>query len=687
MKKVSTRPFFVFVFLILGALLRGQEFLELASEIDSGDKIIQEGKTFGISFRIETDFIDEFRVSGINEFDFAPIVEWPRAYRENIQTNSYIVRMRFRAKKGGRFLFGGLTVHTTEQDFKTDFKMIEIGQLHNKKLQVPLEFEWSVKPVRLRQREAFSGVIKICNHNSEAFKVDKIEFDSTTLLSSGALQINQFKGESHISVSSIAGHDLYTFEVAYFLITSIKDGEIVLPSGKVFGENFSGNFSQVKIYIEPLVQPDNEDEEIQIVGENIEYRYELSQEKFLANEKAILSILITGCGNLNLPVYLAPYSDYLELKNKKERCHYVASQSGYDGTVSFSWDIYASQSGEFKIKIPDLYWFNPKTNKTMRAKGATVLLTVMPEYESAFIDKQLRSLEVLDEDQIIRKTKPAICQQLGNYVLFVPIVLIYVVSAILLSIKKKRKALKSSSALLLIALAFILTSSKSEFKYLCEEAIYAYETRDFETALSYFKEALKEEPDNSALHYNMSVAYWYLDKEELAIYHSLQAIFYNPSASLYRKWNRELNFEYGLEYQHATPMPLEKDIFFFAFLSVLGISSILFFLWVVGRGKKLTLIFQILTVLCGILLVVLFCLQQFLLTRDLGVVRYADSGILMTPDKESKPLTEVKRGTTLLKIGEYNEYYIVKSLLGFEGWIEKDNLILLNDPEMGYLSR
>ena len=672
-------PLLVLIFFLMENFLFAQATNELFTNIDTGSAIIQEGKTFGVSFKITTENIDEFRINGLNEFDFATLAEWPKASRYGEQQNSYIVRMRYRAQKSGRFLFGGFNIHTAEQDYKSDLKMIEIGQLHNKKVLVPIEFEWSVQRVLIRQREAFCASIKICNHNADQFKVDKIEFDNTPFFNDKTIELTQYRDACIVKASELAGNQLYTFDVAHFLITSTKAGQISLPSGSVYGESRDGKFPALKIDIEPLSAIEDQEQLPLVVGNNIEYRYEVSKQKFFQNEKTTLSILITGCGNLNLPFYIEPYGDKIELINEKIKQHYIASSQGYEGIVNFSWDIQPSQSGEYKIRIPDFYWYNISANKVMRARGAIISVTVMPKYEVVSVNRDVKALELIDIEKIKKDTISPISKQLGNYVFFIPIVLIYFLGIILMIVKKKRRAMRSSSLLMIFILAFSLMSSKNDFDTLCQEAIFAYETKDFHEAAENFKEALEIEPNNSALHYNLSIVYWYLEQRELAVYHCLYAISCKPSLLTYRKWMETLNDEYDLKYQHALPLPLKSDHFFFFSFIILLLSSVLFLLYVLIHQKQIIIVLHAFVVICGVCICFLFFMQYFLLNRNLGVSIGEGNTLLMTPSKESKPIILVDRGTTLTIKGEYNEYYIVKSLLGFEGWIEKENLLAIKD--------
>lgn len=623
---------------------------------------------FSMNFEIETADINQFSVNGLTLLPFASLYEYPRVTKSDWNKNLYSIQVRFLAQKSGRYLLEGLSVHTIEKDFIIVPQMLEIGVWEGRKIKVPLEFRWVIDEVSHFEQEAFPVRLELVDHPTKEFLVDKIDFHSNSLKNGATLE--KFNTPPSLSERKLAEKTLYSYTVANYIVSFPKAGKQFLPSGIIFGKNRQGNFSALEIPIEPLNEEEKSGENsIQAIGKNFSYQYELTKRESTVGDFFTLVVTLSGCGNLNKMIIPQPYIHGMKMTHLDDRISYNITTSGFQGFQSSQWGISSDTIGEFLLFLPDLHWFNLATEKIEVIPGESIALKVFSQMESENVDRPF--LKLIERAEVQKASRNGLIAEGLNYILFLPAVIFFFIG-LLLFIRRRKKVLIVS---LLVFVWGISLFSKSPFEQKVDDGIILYSQGAYQEAKDSFLSALEENPQNPALHFNVGLCCYRLGESGNAIFHSRKAVSYHPAKKKFRDFARFLEKEYELPYQYSLPLPIQSDWFFVASVVLCNIAGICFIFVGYSKKRRGAKVVFLITLSALLFLSLLFGVSYQIKNRELIVVSQPEKALLALHSKNANPILNTPEGTTLKVIGEYEEYYIAKSNLGFEGWICKDDVI------------
>jgi tetratricopeptide (TPR) repeat protein len=398
--------------------------------------------------------------------------------------------------------------------------------------------------------------------------------------------------------------------------------------------------------------------------------------EILLGESVTLYFRVMGEGNLN---YLQPppleFEDIL-ITGQDASSELEAFDSGYRGWIEWSFRLSPQKAGNFSLKIPAFFWFDPES-RSVGASGGITLPALVRERQSGDISpaakkRILRSWDVEACEPWDVYEKPYL------YAFILPCVFFFARGIL----KQRKKSAASALGVLLLSVCFscaALAASRKEGLARVDRGAAAYDSEDYGEAERFFREALAALPESPGVYYNLGEVRAELADAEGSVFWFRKAVFRNPSAAFLRERLGEMEKSQGIA--HAAPVPeIHPDVFFAVCAACVCALAVL--PWLV---KKRTILF----VCCVVLLVVSvfsaggIAWQASSRSRDWGVVTDGGASLRKIPLPEAAEWIRLAAGTALDIESRSGDFALVSTGSGIRGWIGEETLRFAGEAENG----
>jgi hypothetical protein len=195
-------------------------------------------------------------------------------------------------------------------------------------------------------------------------------------------------------------------------------------------------------------------------------------------------------------------------------------------------------------------------------------------------------------------------------------------------------------------------------------------------AIQWFSKAEQIGGRNSALEYNIALCHFVLGREGHALFHLREAIKIDPQNRSTRQVLGELERNLSLKSQVSPGRALHVNspfvfVIIFCNLWIFSLAVLLRF----RRGGLFILSALLFIGLIGAGGIFLFALAER--GKPVAVVADGRASLKKIPVDQAQEWMSLDVGTSLLVTGSAQDYYLVKTGLGLEGWI-KDDSVLVN---------
>jgi tetratricopeptide (TPR) repeat protein len=255
------------------------------------------------------------------------------------------------------------------------------------------------------------------------------------------------------------------------------------------------------------------------------------------------------------------------------------------------------------------------------------------------------------------------------YLFFVPGVIVF------LALFLKRKSAHASQILIILSLFFLLSAASTDFpKETIENGINAFKAADYTKALESFNLSLKKERWNPALFYNKALSHYLLNQKGMALYSLRQGLRANPQDLQIQKVLTDIENELGLQFQVSPAQFLHPNFSFVALILLVNFSLLTLGLVFRFHNGTLFIVF-VFFAFAFFSIMVIFVSSLVQIGEQTGVLIVKEGTLKKIPLDKAQAWLHLKEGTSLKINGFAQGYALVKTGLGFEGWIKKENLI------------
>ncbi len=573
---------------------------------------------------------------------------------------SYILR----CSRTGRILFPGIPYSVGSRRYTTAPFIVRVGTYRSKELVLPLEVNWEFPDGPFYEGQTIPAVIVVENQE------EIILPDGVSVSASGGGFFEEAPELGEIRSSVYGGTTLYSVPVMGYLYTPTSPGRFFLNKATVTTGSERGTGPAVAINVLPL--PDA------VASSGAVGRFEMSASVFPRNpvegDEITLTVRISGEGNL---AYLTPpepdFGGFTLLRSSEDYV-YTPSRSGYKGFRENIYTLEAGSEGKYALSVPGFYSMDTIADAAVSVHGVRFSLDVGPGGDTGSESGTFNPAAMLfTRDELLETQSLRLYSLPWPYLLFIPS------PVFLLVLRRKRKKLVYSSPVLLLPLLLFLTGAGSSSDIL-KEADEAYRTASagrYSQAAELYRGLLRENPQNGRLFFNLAVCV----EEDGNRSYAMAALnaaarrgISDPRLSLLME-----KIEKPGEYIRQYPLPefFNPDISFILLLVFFN----LFFATLILRAFRgpvnlllASLLMATLAVCSGGLL-----LHSLVVSREtLGVIA-KDVTSHRIPRSTARDWVVLPEGLAVKVEQQSDDFCLVRTAYGAEGWIGMDSLIFEKD--------
>jgi hypothetical protein len=392
-------------------------------------------------------------------------------------------------------------------------------------------------------------------------------------------------------------------------------------------------------------------------------------------ESATLTVRVEGTGNLLFLQFPAVSGEGLVITETGTSTEVTPTEGGYRGTRIARYRVTPRESGARELIVGTFPYLDPESGRVLQAPEQTFLLNSLAVGGDAAADgAEASPLQLLSVEEIRRMQPPDLFSRLWLYLIALPPVFAIIVLAILRRRVPKLAALLGGSVLLFLAAALPVPVE------LLETGAAAFETGDYPAARGQFMNAVEERPENPGIHYNLAIAGARAGRTGEAVFHLRESVRLAPQ--FHRGWDalRTVERRAGLERQ-VEPMRFPHPDYFAVTLVALvyAAAALTVVLWRTRRGIATI----VLALSLGIMVLVggAFGYSLYTRGRNVAVISVTQAPITKIPDDRAQPWLSLPAGTAVTPVARYQDYVLIRTGYGVEGWTRVPDIIARTLPE------
>lgn len=530
-------------------------------------------------------------------------------------------------------------------------------------LRYPLLLEWGQFPETVYEGQAVPLILMM--NNMEEISLP----DSVSISTPESALLEQVRGLGDIFYSSIGEITLYHVPMQAWMLTPSKAGNISLSSVQVKILGLSRKSEKLNIKVLDLP------EEVSASGGAVgDFQYSLivPEEILTVDDSITLSIRLEGVGNLNYLELPEPqFSDSLTIV-KKDSSDYLAMERGFKGRREIQYIITAKEQGNYNIQIPSFTWINPQNGKVSYSPGRDLNIEVRSLLDS-IMDSDI-TYSLLAAEELISGKSFSFYKNPLSYLLLLPGVLILILS-------RSRKFRKRFFLAGILFSVLFMSSALPELadESWIEEAEDHFENDDYDSALLLYKRVDRADldwNDNWVFQYNKGILHFLNKENSQAVASMRKSFFISNGNSQVRNTLESIEDNFDLENQMDLSLLMSPNLIFFLFILSFNFLFICIS-WLFTKNSSIPILLILLFSLTTLASATELLRTALLFNRQEAVVRQ-DVDIRRIPEIAGSSWITVQEGTSVELISEYENFTLIRSSHGLEGWILKKDLIPVN---------
>jgi hypothetical protein len=573
------------------------------------------------------------------------------------------VRFTFEAVSAGRYVLPEIPVSVAGQPYLTEARLIEIGRSRNRD-QVPFLVRWAGP-----QRPLYAGEARV--YALEIYNVTEYIYPSSISMRSPQNAIfEEVQGLGSIEQYVVDGVTLYAIPVAVFMVTASEASDVELPAAEVATESLSATAEPRTITVRPLPEPV---EATGAVG-RFSYDVELEPSAVLPTETVTLRLRVSGSGNLHFLVPPEPDVVGFQVEREELGSSLTPTQSGYEGYRERRLTLRPQQSERYAIEPGEFVYFDPTRSEVVTDRPAAPEPTILDLSSPLSAAGEQSPVTLLTVDEIASLERRTWYDDPLAYGWLIPGLLFLVARRIW----KRRDV---SAVVLIVCGSLLLVHAASDRLPWddIERGIRQYEARDLSDAVYSFERASRAVPSSPGVNYNLAVLYFKLGDIPRSVFAARESIRVAPVFGRARELLETVELSAGIDRSVPPPHLVHPDHMFVA-LAILVNAFFVGMALTRRRGRRGWV------VIAGILVVLLAAgATTGLVTaamrhnEQLGVVR-GDVTLRRIPGSGADGWLPVRAGSAVRVVAGRDNYLLVRTVLGLEGWVEVRDLLWTGSP-------
>lgn len=584
----------------------------------------------------------------------------------DISNPEYIKKTRvfykFKVTKPGFFTMGSFTLSDGTSQFSTDPISFPALAYDERALNYPIFARWKSIPEQIYIGETIPLILEMENLEVLSFP-ERISMDSP---SGGMFEKVDAVGE--ITVTTLGDNEVYNAPIESWLFTPTSSGTVKIPSATVLYGNIKRSTGSITVKV--LDTPG------QILASGAIGNFTISSkvENFSADRETeqILRVRVEGEGNLNYLHMPQPNFSGLTLIGKEELYDIEPSLAGYTG---YREDVYRLSIGEdesLSIVFDDWSWFDKEQQSVETTKISDYHFQNHPSGADSQAISFREQFLLLSPEKIL-KYRGTLYNVSWYYLLLLPGFI-----SILAAMIKKRHDIK----LIGFSIVLILGTSSSvnipESSELLSQADIFIKQNNIDGALDNYEEFLTSAGENPAVYYNMSLLNYDRDQKDRTVLYLRKALAMKPGDRTFNKALMFVEQDYGLEHQTTASTGLSPDIFFILFVLLFNLGSLLVVLNIQKKKIEFSITIVMVYFLSFISVAIVFY-TDYVSDKNTLIVAHEGGQLKKVPGAGGGEWLTLLEGTSVYVKSEFEEYLLIKTGYGLEGWLNKEYLLNVQD--------
>ena len=604
------------------------------------------------------------------EFEGLRLVEGPAIrpvtrFRDDGGRRAVEVRFVFAATEPGRFVLPAIPVSVAGQLYLTERRLLEISSARNQSV-VPFRARWSgpTGPLLAGQSAAYS---------LEIYNVPEFLYPQSLSLGRAENAIlEEVQGLGEISRIEIDGTTLYTIPVAVFMLTATGSGSLRLPEATISTGVFAVEVAAREVPLQPLPPA------VELSGAVGDFDYDLSVTKTTVPVGETVDVVqrITGTGNLHfLSIPQLEISGF-QLVEEQNVSQLIPRENGYHGQLERVTTLRALSEGPHRIHSPAFASIEPDERRIDRQSGPPIVPVITAVRQPARVGDMTRDLEPLSIEEAVEVERRVWFTSPFSYGWFVPGILF------LIATRFWKKPV--SIGLALGAVLFLTDAASTILPHdSMAEGLELYAAGEVEQAIEVLEREHRTGVSSPSLEYNLSVLYFKVGDIPRSVYAAREAIRLAPRLPVMRGLLSTVEGSASLNRSVAPRHIVHPDLFFAMLAASVNAVAVLTALaW--RRKRGLFLLGQLVTGILVLVSLVGLIATSMVFGEQLGVVT-SDYNLRRIPTEESAGWLVVPEGTAVDIASTHDQFVLVKTAAGLEGWVSGGQLLWPGNPEYSRL--
>ncbi|MFW5849684.1 MAG: tetratricopeptide repeat protein [Spirochaetota bacterium] len=578
------------------------------------------------------------------------------------RVRSIEVRFVLEAVAAGRYVLPEIPVNVAGQPYLTDARLIEIGERTNRN-SVPYLARWTGAGRPVHHGEARVYELEIYNATEYLYP------SSVTVRPPQNAILEEVQGLGTIEQYTVDGVTLYAIPVAVFMVTASEPGTLELPEATIATPSLSAVAPRKEVPVEslpPAAEPTG------AVGSFV-YEAAIEPATILPSETAQLRLRVSGSGNLHFLAIPEPELTGFQIEHDDTTSSYSPTESGYEGYRERVLTLRPTGGGRHAIDVGEFAYFEPVSGRVMRSRPPN------PEPHVLTMDGALQGSSAEFATAMLGASEIAAMERRTWY--DDPLAYGWFVPGLLFLVALRVWKRGSSAMLLLLACgSFMLTDSISERLPWddIDRGLRRYEEGNLDAAVSAFERAARQAPDSPGINHNLGVLYFHLGDLPRAVFAIREAIRLAPMASAPRSLLGTVEASAGIDRSVPPPHLVHPDLLFFA-LAVLVNGLFVGIALAHGRKRGWLTIAGILVIVISLGVLAGLVRSAVEHEEQLGVVR-GEVTLQRIPGDDADGWLPVRSGSAVHVVSRQDEFLLVRTSLGLEGWVRVEDLLWPENP-------
>ncbi len=574
------------------------------------------------------------------------------------------VQLSFTALRAGRYIIGSFQCQDQGRTYTTEPVVISVTDPANGNI-VPPSARWVVSVPEPYQGQTVFMELVLDNLTEPLFP-DRI---TTTPPATGVFE--EVRGLGKISSRRVGSTVLYQVPIATFYLTPTADGSLTVPAATISVKGVRVRAPSLDLSVKklpPSVQSSG------AVG-SLSFTATIANPEIAEGDSFDLTMRVEGTGNLAYLHFPDITSKELVVTPTGERNRYVPTETGYTGYREVSYQLTPRTPGTVKLSVPGLVWMDPGSGEiqqsgtevlSLKTDPAPITASAAQSPSGAAVFALLSVVQVRQMDTVSAYRNPL------NYLWLLPGVMVLVVIVLL-----RRGGKKPGVVPFVAGLIFFVSATAPQHQFPAKEVqagIDAFQAGKVSVAIDQFRSALSVRPHNPGILYNQSLCYFQAHRYGEAIYYLNNAIRFDPTNRVMRQTLAWMEQRLSLTRQIEPPWSVNPDLMLIIVAILFNLTCVLLAISGAGKGGRyvIVLVFAVLlTLAAGGGLVYSISTQN----DEIGVVGRDAGNLLKIPRPDATSWLELPRGTTVRILLDSNNFYLVRTGYGVEGWLPAEDVL------------